>query len=55
MVLADRCAGRVPAEGMDGWLPDVDVKTSRKVSDKATIPGSRHSSGRLYTFELNAV
>ncbi len=43
----------VPPKGMDGWLPDVDIKTSAKRSDKATIPGSRHGSGRLYEFELN--
>jgi hypothetical protein len=47
--------GMVPPKGMDGWLPDVDIKTARKRSDKATIPGSRHSSGRLYEFELNAL
>ncbi len=44
-----------PPKGMDGWLPDVDVKTSAQISDKATIPGSRHASGQLYTFELNAL
>lgn len=42
-------------KGMDGWLPDVDIKTEVKRSDKITIPGSRHASGRLYEFELNAL
>lgn len=42
-------------KGMDGWLPDVDIKTTAKRGDKATIPGSRHASGRLYAFELNAL
>jgi hypothetical protein len=38
----------VPPKGMDRWLPDVDVKTSAKVSDKITLPGSRHWSGGVY-------
>lgn len=45
---------KVP-KGMDGWLPDVDINTEFKRSDKITIPGSRHASGRLYEFELNAL
>lgn len=47
--------GLTPPKGMDGWLPDVDVKTEVKPSDKATIPGSRHASGQPYTFALNAL
>lgn len=42
-------------KGLDGWLPDVDIKTATKRSDKVTMPGSRHASGRLYEFELNAL
>jgi Bifunctional DNA primase/polymerase, N-terminal len=42
-------------KGLDGWLPDVDIKTEVKRSDKITLPGSRHASGRLYEFEMNAL
>ena len=38
-----------PPRGLINWLPWVDTKTSIKASDKATLPGSRHPSGRLYT------
>jgi bifunctional DNA primase/polymerase-like protein len=41
-----------PPRGMDHWLPDVDTKSCVKVSDKATLPGSRHWTGGVYTFDV---
>jgi hypothetical protein len=41
-----------PPRGMDHWLPNVDTKSCVKVSDMITLPGSRHHSGGVYTFEL---
>ncbi len=42
-----------PPRGLVNWLPWVDVKTSVKASDKATLPGSRHPSGRFYTLQTD--
>jgi bifunctional DNA primase/polymerase-like protein len=42
-----------PPRGMDHWLPWVDTKSSVKASDKATLPGSRHHSGGLYTLKTD--